>query len=72
MRGGMLVASAVGLTSLTSAFEAIASGGKRNGMPAFPFFLFGVVGMLAAVGDVRFIRSGALRGASVSRGICGG
>jgi len=59
----MLVALAVGLTSLTFGFEALASGGTRNGMPAFPFFLFGVVGLLASVGDVRMIRSGALRGA---------
>ena len=61
--GLVLVALAVGLTSLTFGFEALASGGTRNGMPAFPFFLFGVVGLLASVGDVRMIRSGALRGA---------
>jgi len=62
--GGMLVALAVGLISLTFGFEALASGGKRNGVPAFPFFLFGVVGLVASVGDLRMIRSGALRGAS--------
>lgn len=32
-------------------------------MPAFPFVMFGVVGLLASVGDVRMIRSGALAGA---------
>lgn len=63
-RGAMLVALAVGLTSLTFGFEAIAGGGTRNGMPAFPFFMFGVVGLLASAGDVRVIRSGALTGAS--------
>lgn len=62
--GALLVALAVGLTSLWFGFEAVANGGKRNGMPAFPFFMFGVVGLLASVGDVRMIRSGALRGAS--------
>ena len=62
--GLMLVALAVGLTSLTFAFEALASGGRRNGMPAFPFLMFGVVGLLASVGDARMIRSGALRGPS--------
>ena len=31
-------------------------------MPAFPFFMFGVVGLLAGIGDVRSMRSGALRG----------
>jgi hypothetical protein len=35
---------------------------SRNGIPAFPFFLFGVVGLLASAGDLRMIRSGALRG----------
>ena len=62
--GAMLVALAVGLTSLTFGFEALANGGTRKGMPAFPFFMFGTVGLLATVGDVRMIRSGALRGAS--------
>ena len=61
--GGMLVALAVGLTSLTFGFEALASAnGRRNGMPAFPFFLFGVVGSLAGLGDLRLMRSEALRG----------
>jgi uncharacterized membrane protein len=62
--GAMLVALAVGLTSLTFAFEAFANGGTRNGMPAFPFVMFGVVGVLAAAGDLRMIRSEPLRGAS--------
>lgn len=61
--GGMLVALTVGLISLTFGFEAIANGGRRNGVPAFPFFLFGLVGLLAGVGDFRIIRSGSLRGA---------
>ena len=62
--GGMLLALAVGLTSLAFAFEALANGGQRNGMPAFPFFLFGVVGLLASFLDFRMIRSGGLRGAA--------
>lgn len=62
--GGMLVALAVGLTSLSFAVEALANGGERNGMPAFPFLLFGGVGVLASAGDLRVIRSGALTGAS--------
>ncbi|MFN2565241.1 MAG: hypothetical protein ABR499_09565 [Gemmatimonadaceae bacterium] len=60
----LLVALAVGLTSLTFAFEAIANGGTRNGMPAFPFVMFGVVGLVAGAGDLRVIRSGALTGAA--------
>lgn len=32
-------------------------------MPAFPFVMFGVAGLLASVGDVRMLRTGPLRGA---------
>jgi hypothetical protein len=59
----LLVALAVGLTCLKFGFEAVAHGGKRNGMPAFPFFLFGGVGTLAALLDLKMIRAGGLRGA---------
>ena len=63
--GLMLVALTVGAFDLTFGFEAIAGGGKRNGIPAFPFFMFGVVGALAAVLDVRMIRGGVpLEGAA--------
>ncbi len=62
----MLVGLAVGLTSLTFGFEAIASanGKGRDGMPAFPFFMFGVVGTLGGVLDLRMMRAGGLKGAS--------
>lgn len=33
-------------------------------MPAFPFVMFGVVGVLAAAGDIRMIRSVTLDGAA--------
>lgn len=59
----MLVALGVGLTDLTFAFQAFANGGKRNGMPAFPFIMFGVIGLLASIGDLRMMRSGPLQGA---------
>ncbi len=62
--GLMLVALAVCLTSFTFAFEAVANGGTRKGMPAFPFIMFAVAGLLATVGDLRMIRAGALKGAS--------
>ena len=62
--GAMLVALAVGLTSLGFGFEALAAGGTRNGMPAFPFFMFGVVGVLASALDLRMIRAGGLQGMS--------
>jgi hypothetical protein len=60
--GGLLVALAVGMTTFTLGLAAVARGGKWNGVPAFPFFLFGVVGLLASAGDLRMIRSGALQG----------
>ena len=62
--GGMLLASAVGLTMLTFGLEAIANGGRRNGMPASPFFMFATVGLLGSAGDLRVLRSGAFKGAS--------
>ena len=64
--GLMVVALAVGLTSLAFGFEALASpdGKGRDGMPAFPFFMFGVVGMLAAVLDVRMLWVSGLQGAA--------
>jgi hypothetical protein len=59
-----LVALGTGLTDATFAIQAIANGGKRNGIPAFPFIMFGAVGLLGSVGDLRMMRSGALKGAS--------
>jgi uncharacterized membrane protein len=63
--GLMMVAFAIGVTSLTFGFEAVASpdGKGRDGMPAFPFFMFGVVGTLAGILDLRMIRAGGLDGA---------
>ena len=61
--GLMLMALAMGLTSLMWGFETIASAsGRREGLTAFPFFMHGIVGTLAGVGDARMIRAGALRG----------
>lgn len=60
--GAMLFALATALVTLTFAYEAIANGGMRDGMPAFPFIMFGLIGLLGAGGDIRVLRSGALRG----------
>jgi hypothetical protein len=64
--GMMVLGLAVALTALTWGFEAVANGGKtpREGMPAFPFFMFGTIGLLAAVSDVRVIRRGNPTGAA--------
>ena len=63
-RGATAVTLAVGVSTLIFGFEAVAGGGRRNGMPAFPFFMFGVVGVLATAGDFRVMRSGRLAGAA--------
>lgn len=62
--GATVVALGVGVAGLTFGLQALAGGGTRHGIPAFPFFLFGGVGMLAVTGDVRRMRSGSLRGAA--------
>lgn len=59
----MLVAAAVGVLDLTLGLDAVANGGSRNGVPAFPFFLFGSVGVMASAGDLRLLRSAPLTGA---------
>jgi uncharacterized membrane protein len=61
--GALGVALAVAASSLVFAAQAIAGGGTRNGMPAFPFLLFGVVAAIASAGDIRAIRSGNPTGA---------
>jgi uncharacterized membrane protein len=63
-RGALLVATVLATTNLTFAVQAFANGGKRNGIPAFPFVMLGVVASLAAIGDVRMLRSGPLQGGS--------
>ena len=56
----MLLTLGVGTACMRFGFEAVA--GARSGMPAFPFFMFGVAGLIAAAGDARVLRSGQLRG----------
>jgi len=61
--GATVATLSVGLINIRYAFDAFSNGGSRDGMPAFPFVLFGSVGLLATAGDVRIMRSGPLRGA---------
>ena len=60
--GLMLVALALGLMCLVFGIEALASGGNRNGGPAFAFLMFAVYGLRGSAGDFRVLRSGELRG----------
>ena len=63
----MLLAWTVCVTAFTLGGVTLARPGQRmDGLPPFPFLMFGAVALLAAVGDVRVIRAGgvhALRGA---------
>ncbi len=62
--GLTLVALGVALTDVTFALEALTRpDGRSHGFPAFPFVLFGTIGLLGAAGDVRRWRSGPLSGA---------
>ncbi len=62
--GATLVGFGTGVFVLALGFEAVALGGTRNGMPAFPFFMFAAIGLLGSIGDLRMMRSGSLRGPS--------
>jgi uncharacterized membrane protein len=60
--GGMLLVSVVAAYNLNFGIGLFIN--PRKGIPPFPFVMFGVVGLLGAVGDWRLIRRGALTGAS--------
>lgn len=62
--GLMALAMVVALFDLTLGFDALVNGGTRKGIPAFPYFMFGTVGMLASVSDFQVVRTGALRGSA--------
>ena len=60
----MLVALTLGLATFVGAIVAVASpDGRLFGLPSFPFFLFGVLGVSGAIGDFKTLRAGVLRGA---------
>lgn len=55
--GALLVALGVGVASMGIGFAAAA-----RGELAFPYFLFGVIGLLAGWGDIRLLRDGPPQG----------
>jgi hypothetical protein len=60
----LLVAVALTLVEVGLGFKALASpGGTINGIPFFMPFFLAIVTTLAAAGDIRMLRSGALRAA---------
>jgi uncharacterized membrane protein len=63
--GLMLMALALGLVTFSAALVAVASpSGRLFGLPSFPFFLFGVLGLAGGIGDLKVIRKGVRRGAA--------
>jgi hypothetical protein len=62
--GLLAVALGVSLVSLTLGFLTLASPTRTwDGLPPFPFFMLGIVGLLAAAGDARMVLAGGLKGA---------
>lgn len=59
----MLAAFGVGMMELTIGIRGVATGVMPDNFPAFPFFLFGTVGVLASAGDFRIMRNGPPAGA---------
>jgi uncharacterized membrane protein len=60
----MLVALVLGLATFAGAIVAVTRpDGRLFGLPSFPFFLFGILGVSGAIGDFKTIRAGVLRGA---------
>lgn len=60
--GAMLVALAMGASSLALGVDAFRTpGGARGGIPFPVFFMFGSIALLSGIGDVRMIRSAPLQ-----------
>ncbi|MDQ8165142.1 MAG: hypothetical protein P3A28_05220 [Gemmatimonadota bacterium] len=59
-----ILAVAVSLLTLPLGVVALTSGGAWRGVPAFPFFMFGVVSVFAIIGDVRSRLSAPLQGSA--------
>ena len=57
------LAAIVGVAGIALGVAAVRHGGKLQGIPAFPYFMFGGVGLLGSALDVRRMRTGPLRGA---------
>ncbi|MCU1384530.1 MAG: hypothetical protein JWL71_3227 [Acidobacteria bacterium] len=60
----MVTALVLGLATMGIGFAALANPKRMMfGYPAFPLFLFGVLGLSGAFGDFKTMRAGTLRGA---------
>lgn len=62
--GASALGVAVGAAAIRIGFDALNSPtGTMNGVPSVMMFIFGIVALLAALGDIRMIRAGGLQGA---------
>lgn len=62
--GAFVVGVTVSAAALRIGLDALNSAtGKMNGVPAGMMFFFGVVAMVASLGDIRMMRTGGLKGA---------
>jgi uncharacterized membrane protein len=60
----MIAMLAVALVTLGIGVRQVVTGERMYGIPAFPYFLFGLTGLVAVGGDVRVLRLGARKGRS--------
>lgn len=62
-RGGTLVALAIGLACAALGVQSLTVGdGTRDGVPAPMLLVFGAIALGSALGDVRMMRAGEIRG----------
>ena len=70
--GALVLVSALTIVGLTLGMEAATnSTGMKYGYPAGPYFFIGVVGLMAATGDVRMLLGTAFPARNVSRATYG-
>jgi len=61
--GGLVISSSLAVANIMLGMEAVRLGGFRDGVPAGMNFFLAAVLLLAAIGDIRVMRSGPLTGA---------
>jgi uncharacterized membrane protein len=62
--GALLIGATVSVLAIKTGFDALKSAtGTMNGVPAGMLFFFGVVALVAALGDIRMMRVGGVQGA---------
>lgn len=60
--GFMVLALMASAYAFNVGFDVMAAGGSMDGIPPQPLFIFGIVGLIAALGDARMLRAGSIQG----------